>query len=450
MPHPTARQLVARLAAGEVRALELCEQAIAAIETGDGAINAVVVRDFARAREAARAADAALARGERRPLLGLPITVKEAFDVAGLATTWGISAFAGHRPAQDAAAVARLKAAGAVLLGKTNVATALADWQSVNPLFGRTCHPEDPARTPGGSSGGSAAALAAGFVALELGSDIGGSIRVPSVFCGLYGHKPSLEVIPSRGHVFPGSFDRPNLFNVVGPMARDADDLILAFELLAGAEGPHATGWQLALPPPRRPQLAGLRVLALSHHPGCATDAAIRAAVGRVADALARAGAQVVHRHPRLPDLAAGQAVYETLLMAITTRGLPDAPALSAAQWLDGLDARAQARADWQRLFGEVDLVVAPAFGTAAFRHVTGRDWSARRLSIDGEATPYDQQLAWPGVATFAGLPATAMPAGRTPEGLPAGVQLIGPFLEDRTPLRVAQLLATAGSDGPR
>ncbi|MEI8304477.1 MAG: amidase family protein [Burkholderiales bacterium] len=444
MTLPTAHDLLARLDRGETTALALCEAAITAIEAADGAINAVVVRDFDRAREQARAADAARARGERRPLLGLPITVKEAFDVAGLATTWGISAFADHRARHDAVAVARLKDAGAVLLGKTNVATALADWQSVNPLFGRTRHPLDPARTPGGSSGGSAAALAAGFVALELGSDIGGSIRVPSAFCGLYGHKPSLGVIPSRGHAFPGSHDRPNLFNVVGPMARDADDLALAFGLLAGADAPHATGWQLALPAPRQQDLSGLRVLVLERHPGCATDAVIRAGVARVADALAEGGAQVLHRHPQLPDLLAGQATYETLLMAITTRGMPDAQALSAAQWLDGLDARDRARAQWQQLFEAVDLVVAPAFGCAAFAHVTDRDWSARRLLIDGRPTRYDEQLAWPGVATFAGLPATVVPAGQTPEGLPVGVQLIGPFLEDRTPLQVARLLARA------
>ena len=234
---PTARALVEALARGDVRALDLCEQAIERIERLDREINAVVVRDFDRAREQARAADAALQRGERRPLLGLPMTVKEAFNVAGLPTTWGF-AFAKDLPArEDAVAVQRLKAAGAVILGKTNVAVALGDWQSHNVVYGRTSHPLDPRRTPGGSSGGSAAALASGMVALELGSDIGGSIRVPAAFCGLYGHKPTHGLLPVRGHDFPGSGGaEPDPLAVIGPLARSAGDLELAMHVLAGPD----------------------------------------------------------------------------------------------------------------------------------------------------------------------------------------------------------------------
>jgi len=441
MPPDSVRSLVARLARGELSALELCEATIARIESDDVAINAVVVRDFDRAREQARAADAALARGERRPLLGLPMTVKEAFDVAGLTTNWGISAFRDNCPTQDAVLVRRLKSAGAVILGKTNVATALADWQSVNPIYGRTANPHDPSRSAGGSSGGSAAAVAAGMVALELGSDIGGSIRVPSAFCGIYGHKPSHGLLPSRGHTFPGSIEIGNVLNVVGPMAADPDDLELAFDVLAGPDDDEAVGYRLALPAARTPGLAGLRVLALDHHPLVSTDAVIRDAVRRTADALAQAGARVIHQHPDLPDLAGAHRIYEGLLRAITTRGLPDASAGSAHDWLDWTDRRHQVRAQWRRLFESIDLVVAPVFGTVAFPHVTEKDWMKRTLVIDGRPTPYHQQLAWPGVATFPGLPATAMPVGRTPQGLPTAVQLIGPYLEDRTPLMVARRL---------
>src|SRR5579871_1137104 len=196
----TATELLAALAAREVSALELTEEAIARIEARDGPINAVVVRDFDRARVAAKAADAALARGERRPLLGLPMTVKESHNVAGLPTTWGLPAAKDWAPQTDSVGVSRLKDAGAVILGKTNVPLFLADFQSYNDVYGRTNNPWDLTRGPGGSSGGGAAALAAGMVPLEFGSDIGGSIRNPAHFCGVYGHKPSYNLIPMRGH----------------------------------------------------------------------------------------------------------------------------------------------------------------------------------------------------------------------------------------------------------
>ena len=187
-PTASARELVNALAERRIGALELTDVAIARIEAVDGPINAVVVRDFDRAREAARAADAALSRGERRPLLGLPMTVKESHNVAGLRTSWGVEMFGHWIAPTDSVGVARLKAAGAVILGKTNIPPFLADWQSDNPIYGRTNNPLDLSRSPGGSSGGAAAALAAGMVPLEFGSDIGGSIRVPAAFCGVFGH----------------------------------------------------------------------------------------------------------------------------------------------------------------------------------------------------------------------------------------------------------------------
>ena len=185
--------------------LELTDHLIARIERRDAAINAVVVRDFERAREAARAADAALARGDQRPLLGVPMTVKESFNVAGLPTTWGIPQARNFRANDDALIVARARKAGAVLLGKTNVPIVLDDWQSYNAIYGVTRNPWNLERTPGGSSGGSSAALAAGFAPLELGSDIGGSLRVPAHFTGVMALKPTLGLVPSRGHIPPGA-----------------------------------------------------------------------------------------------------------------------------------------------------------------------------------------------------------------------------------------------------
>jgi amidase len=199
----TAVEMSAALAAKKVSAVELAQDAIGRIERHDGKINAICVRDFDRGLEAARAADASLARGETRPLLGIPLTVKESYNIAGLPTTWGFVPQKDFKPAEDALSISRVKAAGGVILGKTNVPLGLGDWQSYNDIYGTTNNPFDLGRTPGGSSGGSSAALAAGYGPLSLGSDIGGSLRVPAFHCGVYAHKPTFALVPSRGHTPP-------------------------------------------------------------------------------------------------------------------------------------------------------------------------------------------------------------------------------------------------------
>lgn len=247
LDYRSATDLAAMLTARQVSAVELLHHSIARIEALDAGINAVVVHDFDRAHDAAVAADTALARGERRPLLGVPMTVKEAYNIAGLPTTWGIPPFKDWRASQDAVVVARLKDAGAVILGKTNVPVGLNDWQSYNPIYGTTNNPWDRGRTAGGSSGGSAASLAAGYVSLEMGSDIGGSIRVPAHFCGVYGHRPTHGLVPRRGHDVPTA-ETPSFVDmaVAGPLARSAADLSLALDIVAGPDEGEAiasTGW---------------------------------------------------------------------------------------------------------------------------------------------------------------------------------------------------------------
>jgi amidase len=288
----TAVELAAALGERRVSSVELVEEAIARIEAEDGRLNAVVVRNLERALAAAVAADAALARGERRPLLGLPMTVKENFNVAGLPTSWGDPQFRDWQPEDDALAVERLKAAGAVVLGKTNVSFRLMDGQSYNEVYGTTNNPWDLGRTPGGA----AAALAAGFVPLELGSDLSGSLRGPAHFCGIYSHKPSLDLVPMRGAGPPGT--RPVAirgdFAVAGPMARSAADLALALDVLAGPDPwSEGIGYKLALPPPRHDQLRDYRVLLLDAHPLCPTAADVRSALGRLAERLAGLGCRV-------------------------------------------------------------------------------------------------------------------------------------------------------------
>jgi amidase len=441
----TAGSLAKAVAARQVSAVELCDAAIAAIEAKDGPINAVVVRDFQRAREAAKAADAALARGERGLLLGVPMTVKDSHHIAGLPTTWGLEPFKDWRASRDSTGVARLKAAGAVILGKTNIPPNLGDWQAANPVYGRTNNPHDLTRSPGGSSGGGAAALAAGMIPLEFGSDIGGSIRVPAHFCGVYGHKPTFDLVPQTGHAPPG-FEGPSAgvqFGVIGPLARSADDLQLAMNVLAGPERDLARGYGLNLPPPREEALGDYRVLILDAHPLAAADDEVVGPLHALADRLEGAGAEVSRASPLLPDFAAYHETYLAVLGTITGRGAPGAePRINTFAYMNGLDAIERARAAWAELFTEFDVVLAPPFGTAAFPHTDDPQWENRTHTINGQKTPYGAQIAWPGIATFPGLPATCAPISKTKGGLPVGVQIIGQSYDDRTTIAFAGLLA--------
>ncbi|WP_343521432.1 amidase family protein [Sphingomonas sp.] len=427
----SALEIAAAIRSGETGARAQCELAIARIEAGDGAINAVVVRDFDRALEAADRADEAVARGQRLPFLGVPMTVKEAFDVAGLPTSWGFEHARDNFATRDAAVVQRIKAAGAVVLGKTNIAPGLADWQSDNPVYGRTANPHDLTRTAGGSSGGSAAALAAGFVPAEIGSDIGGSIRVPAAFCGVWGHKPSYGLIDPYGHRFPGTDGAPPPLGVVGPMARDPADLAAMLDVLAEA------------PPPRPASaLRHKRLLLLDQHPAAPTDPAIRAATARAEEVAGRMGIRVERSSDLLPDLAAQHRAYGKMLAIVFARGAPGpgGQVASLADWFGMLDAQARCRRAWGRLFEEFDAVIAPANVVTAFPH---RDdpYNERRLIVDGQDTSYDAQLAWAGLPTYPGLPATAFPAGTDADGLPVGLQAITAYRDDHRAIAIADLL---------
>lgn len=448
----TAGELARAVASGQVSAVELTEAAIGRIEARDAAINAVVVRDFDRALVQARAADAARARGEARPLLGVPMTVKESHNVEGLRTSWGSEAFGDWVAPKDSVGVARLKAAGAVILGKTNIPPFLSDWQSANPVYGRTVNPYDHGRSPGGSSGGGAAALASGMIPLEFGSDIGGSIRVPAAFCGVYGHKPTHNLIPQRGHAPPGVDGAGIELAVVGPLARTASDLELALDVLAGPADEMAVAYRLDLPKARHATLADFRVLVLDGHPIAPVDDEVRDAIRALAVRLDEAGCEVSHESERLPDLAQIHELYGAMLgVAMSRGGPPPENPMSAHAWMDLQDAQLAMRRRWAALFEQFDVVVAPAFGTPAFPHIT-EDPASRVLIVNGQPTPYFAQLAWAGPATFGNLPATAAPIGFSTSGLPIGAQVIGPYMEDRTTIAFARLMEQAfgGFQPPR
>ena len=447
LAHASAGALAAAVAARQVSAVELTEAAIGRIEALDGPINAVVVRDFDRARDQARAADAAVARGERGALMGVPMTVKESHNVAGLPTTWGAEMFKGFIAPEDSVGVARLKAAGAIILGKTNVPPFLGDWQTDNPIHGRTNNPWDLARTPGGSSGGAAAALAAGMVALEFGSDIGGSIRIPAGYCGVYGHKPSFRLVPIRGHQPPGPTggEGPPLV-VVGPMARTVADLELALGVLAGPEGLEAKGYRLDLKGPRRDRLGDYRVLVLDEHPNVPElDDEIRAALHGLAANLAGLGAKVAFGSDLVPDLGAAQELYGRILgTALSRHGPPTPNPASAVDWMTMLDSQSDFRRRWETVFETFDVVLCPTSACVAFPHDAHPDMGQRTLTINGKPAPYGSQMAWIGPATLGNLPATAIPVGLTRAGLPISLQVIGGYLEDRTILGFAGLVEQA------
>lgn len=471
LAYQNTEELVAALASRRVSSLELVDNAIKRIESLDSYTNAVVVRDFDKARSAAAAADAALSRGNRAPLLGVPMTVKESFNIGGLPTTWGIPAAKGWLAAKDAEAVARLKSAGAIILGKTNLPIMISDWQSYNDVYGTTNNPWDFGRTPGGSSGGSAATLAAGFVSLELGSDINGSIRCPAHFCGVFGHKPTPGLIPLHGHVPPKSnpfaADGSVGLGVCGPMARSARDLARALDVMAGPDAAQSMAYRLVLPRSRHDTLANFRVLVLDTHPLLPTAASVRAAIERLSERLFKLGSKVAHGSPSLPDLADAARLHQKILFSFSQAfGSPDfykrieskvaalAPddnsltawrlrgaILSHRDWIAANSARDQLRQQWHEVFREWDVVVCPIMPTTAFAHDHTPDQEDRHIDIDGEEYPYRDQSVWPGMATTPGLPATVVPVDQSEDGLPIGVQIIGPYLEDHTTIKFAGLI---------
>ncbi|MGH3589396.1 MAG: amidase, partial [Pseudonocardia sp.] len=467
--YDSAAVQVEAMAAGRVSAVELAEAAIARIERLDPTINAVCVRAFEQALAAAKSADVARTQGDARPLLGVPMTVKESFHMAGLPTTWGFPAFQDFVSDVDAVAVERVRSAGAVVLGKTNVPLALGDFQSYNDFYGTTRNPWNPDRVPGGSSGGSAAALAAGYGALSLGSDIGGSLRNPAHYCGVYAHKPTFGLVPTRGHTPPAMPTLPVALDmaVVGPMARSATDLALLLDVLAEPDeltlGP---AYRLALPPARHENLADHRVLVLDTHPLIPAAASVREAIDGLAAALSAAGATVVRESPLLPDLADTARQFMRLLQSAFSGGYPPeiyervraeaagldpddhglraervrGAAFSHRDWIHADGARAVVQQQWRALFAEFDVVVCPVMPTPAFPH-DHSPITTRRIAVDGVDHDYLDQMAYAGIATLPGLPATAIPVGLSADGLPIGVQAVGPMYGDRTTIRFAELV---------
>ena len=464
----SATELAREIRQGRIRAVDLLEMHFARVDRINPSINAIVLQDREGARARAAQADAATARGVRwGPLHGVPVTLKESNDRAGMPSTWGFPDRRGNVPGEDAVAVSRLEAAGAIVFGKTNVPVALADFQSYNEVYGVTRNPWNPDRVPGGSSGGAAAALAAGLTALEIGSDIGGSIRNPAHFCGIFGHKPTWELLPSRGHGL-GRL-QPTDIAVVGPMARSAADLELALRLLAGPDELAAAGMKADLRGLDRP-LSSLRVAVWADDARAPVAAEVAQRVRKVAGALASAGAEV--DEDARPDFDPSRAhdTYLTLLWAALAGSLADdqfqrqvgraeslsqddvdwgsrmlrAQTLRHRDWLAVDEARTALRWAWHRFFQRWDVLLMPVMPVAAFPH-DHRPFSQRSLEVDGERRHYFDCLFWAGLAGASYLPSTVIPTGPGAEGLPIGVQIVGPGFGDLLTIQLAQQLESRG-----
>jgi amidase len=461
----TAASAAAAVRTKKLSAEELTRHALKRIAKYNPQLNAIIVLLEQEAIEQARAADRALARGKvLGPLHGVPITIKEAFRLVGTATTWGRKELVQAKSTVNALAVQRMIDSGAVILGKTNVPVDLSDWQSNNPIWGVSNNPWDTKLTPGGSTGGGAAAAAAGLGFLALGSDIAGSIRVPAHFCGIYGHKPTLNIVPLHGHL-PGGGGNATVFPmdlaVAGPLARSAADLRLMLQVCAGPEPEDAVAVKWTPPPARGLRPRDFRVGYIFDDRECMPSSEIGAVMEGLLSALSKAGAKLERGWPEGINPARQFYSYGFLVGALTNAELPESqverlrsrpgaekdPFTAAAfqphrVWLRATMERLAARKAWHQYFRSHDVFLTPTAFVPAFPHIPpAQSQSAKLATPEGERA-YLDLIYYVGPFSFSGIPATSAPVGKTRKGLPVGVQVAGPWLEDWTPIAFAEALS--------
>ena len=454
VPFLAASEMARQVREKKLSPVELMEAHLRRIEKWNPRLNALVSLDPERSRAQARAAEAALTQSAPLgPLHGVPLTIKSSIDVAGLRCEAGTTLRAGYVPGADAPLVARLRAAGALVLGTTNVPEMLMAYETENPLYGRTQNPWDWERTPGGSSGGEVAAIAAGLSAGGVGSDGGGSIRVPAHFSGICGLKPTPGRIPATGHFPPsqGPFAR---LGVVGPMARTVADLELLFSVMAGPDPGDGSSVPLRLLPVHDPELQDLRIGFFEEDGRVPVTPETRAAVQTAAQGLAQAGFKVERFLP--PGLKRVGELWETFfclcgemllapLLGERARELPilkefrrsaPAPTPLAAEtllraWLESDNLRVELAARREA----PPVLLCPVSSVPAFRH------GERAWSVEGKRVGYLEAMSYSQWFNLLGWPAAVVPVGRSPEGLPIGVQVVGRPYEDEVVLAVARHL---------
>lgn len=474
----SAKQLLTDMKNGKLTSRQLLDYYIKRIERLNPQLNAVIATDFSAARARADAADKARIDGKSwGPLHGLPMTVKDTYEVVGMPCVAGAPSLKDHLPKKNAVAVQRLEDAGAIVFGKTNVPLFASDIQSYNKVYGTTHNPWNVQYTPGGSSGGAAASLAAGFTSVELGSDIGGSIRTPAHFCGVYGHKPTHGIISLRGHIPgpPGVLSETDLA-VAGPMARTADDLQMLMDVVTGPSPLMEPGWNLKLPAAKQRKLQDFRVLFWFDDPLCPIGSDMQPAYAQLKRTLEEQGVSVTagsplgmnletfyptylkliggvmgasHKKVERTVMSLAAPVFEKLGSRFKLPKLFDNYLIGAGQshvdWLRASEKRYRLREKFKAVFDEFDVVLCPVAMTTTFKHLQQPEMLLRKITVDGKQRNYPDLFMWIAPATLMGLPATSAPVGVTKEGLPVNVQIVGAPYEDKTTIRFAKLLEKAG-----
>jgi amidase len=462
-----ATTLAAKIRNKEISAVELLDHYLKRVEKYNPEINSIICLRQEHAKARAEEADAALAAGKNwGPLHGVPMTVKESYDIEGLPSTWGNPEWSKNIAEKDAVSCARLQDAGAIIFGKTNVPIFLADFQSYNEVYGTTNNPHDLTKGPGGSSGGSAAAMAAGLSGLEMGSDIGGSIRNPAHYCGVFGLKPTWNILPMRGHA-PAGVLSPTDISVIGPLARSAEDLELVTNIVGGSDDLHNPGWTLALPKPRQKKLSEFRVAVWLNDEIAPVDDSVAERVEKVARFASAAGAKVDYEARPNFDLADSHSTYENLLHAAMSARQPDAAFAENLQRRESLadndvgdrarvvrastqyyrdwhahnERRTHLRGLWHEVFKDYDVLLTPICSTPAFTHDQNPKISARKLQVNNSPRRYMEQIFWAGLTGVSYLPSTLLPTGPNKEGLPIGVQVAGAEMADLTTIEFSRLV---------
>jgi len=464
----TASELTEQLRAKQISSRELLDMYLARRDRLHADLNAIVTIDAEGARTQADLADAQLAAGHQAidgPLLGLPMTIKDALATKAMRSTGGAVELSDHVPDTDAEVVARVRSAGAVVFGKTNLPRWSADVQATNEIFGTTNNPWDLTCGPGGSSGGASAAVAAGLTGADIGTDIGGSVRLPAHFAGVCGHKPTFGIVPQLGYISHPTYplSAPDV-NVIGPLARSVDDLELVLDVIAGPRCDQAAGWKLELPPTRHGEFGDFRVAAHLDDPHTPIGSEVAAMLEAACGALVASGASIDHAWP--DDLAFSDVddIGLPLISAATSPGRNDdefeemrsivvdpsghppslqmrasSTAMFHRDWLLKVERRDANRQKWARFFESYDVLLAPVALVAAFAHMHEGNLYSRSLDVDGAARPYYDLIKWTSQFGYVGLPSTVVPVGLTPRGVPVGIQIIGPALGDRTTLEFAR-----------
>ena len=463
----SARRLAGMIRRRKIGSLELLEHFLKRVEKYNPALNAIIATDLRGARKRARAADRALKKGEVwGPLHGVPMTVKESYDVAGYPTTWGVPEYKNTIVRKNALTIDRWLKSGVVLFGKTNVPVLLADTQTFNPIYGVTNNPWDLTRTPGGSSGGAATALAAGLTGIESGSDIGSSIRNPAHYCGVFGHKPTWGICPLIGHALGGKL-APADISAIGPLARSAGDLDLGLSIMAGPDAIDVAGYRLALAPPKQKRLRDFKVAVVYSDPTADVDREYQDVLHELAeflvnrkvklsdkarpnidsevahrtfDMLVQAGLSARMSDEQVAGIAKGASLLDPQDDSHLARSLR-AATMSHRDWLRCNEERHKIRWQWHEFFKEYDLLLCPVLATAAPKHELQVPTHRREIVVNGKRIPFFAQLFWAGYGGQAFLPASVAPIGFTKQGLPVGVQILGPQYGDRTTIQFAKLL---------